>query len=193
VIDKDSIVFSEINEIGALFDQHYHLPFMVNKIEVDGKEYIGTVMTLRVSDGGKTILSGEFFPYLEMDYFESFHIYPNKYKFIDSIDVIAPQNMAVKKMAVIKTTLDKVNIYDIGLIKRKMPEVLKAYKEAILEFGSFHPEYNTETAIFLTEECIEMCNDFKIHEDNVENRIERVLNDIRKNLLEAGRHLFFRE
>src|ERR1035437_4882461 len=148
MIDDKTKVFSDINEIGVLFDQHYHFPFMVAKIEIDGKEYIGTIMTLRVSDGGTTILSGEFFPYLKMNYFEAFHIYPDKYKLIDTIDIIAPQNKSQKTIALIKTTIDKINIYDIGLIRNKIPDTLKVFKEAIVEFGSFHPEYNTERALF---------------------------------------------
>ena len=86
----DEILFSPLGAIGALLDEYSKTPYIVAEIEIDGKHYIGNVMSAKIKSGGAEIISGEFHPYIERNFFEAFEIFPNKFNYIRYIDIKAP-------------------------------------------------------------------------------------------------------
>ena len=188
----DDIIFSNLNDVGALLDQHYHLPFIMVQIEVEGKEgqYIGSVISVKMKGG--TVESGDFHPYLKMDYFEAFTIYPNKFTIKNIIDIDAPpDSTTLNGIFSVSSLFDKITTRDIGVIRRNIPELLILFKKYIQEFNSIHPDHNIERALYLTNEAIEMCENFTSSTEITENNIVNLLATVKANIMEGIRTFIF--
>jgi hypothetical protein len=182
--------FSDINKLGVMFDMFSEITYIIFVIEVDGKEYTGTVNTLCIKDGGNTIISGKFHPYLEKNIFPAFDIYPDQFTVKKMIDLKAPEN---------SQTLDVLLCTDYilglagkqnkdGLIKT-MPEIIRVLKNAVNEFTLTHPEINPDKPIFLLNETLEKLNELK----NGEIELTETINYIKNNVMDALRALFFKQ
>jgi hypothetical protein len=141
--------FSGINQLGAMFDVYSEIPFIIFVIEVGGKEFTGTVNTITIKDGGNTIVSGKFHPYLQLDFFEAFDIFPEEFTVKNIIDLKAGKDSSAAFLLFTSSNILTAGSKHTkqGVIETWAP-YLVLIKNAINEFSLSHPEANSERAFF---------------------------------------------